>query len=114
VAFRDTLHGVAVGGDYQTPKVGADNVLATSDGGRSWTVLGTSAPAGVRYGAAWVPGTGTLVATGPAGAGLSRDGGRTWIVLDTASWNTADFASPAAGWTAGTEGRVMRWEVTAE
>ncbi|NIP79443.1 MAG: oxidoreductase, partial [Gemmatimonadetes bacterium] len=36
VAFRDTLNGVAVGGDYTDTTSAALNVLRTRDGGRSW------------------------------------------------------------------------------
>src|SRR5690606_40744263 len=51
VAFRDSLNGVAVGGDYQQRTAATLNVLRTRDGGRTWELVGASAPAGVRYGA---------------------------------------------------------------
>lgn len=108
VAFRDTLDGIAVGGDYQQPDAAAPNVLRTSDGGRTWTLVGGSAPAGVRYGVAYLPGSrGTAVAVGPTGYGITRDDGRTWAVIDTLYAFTLVLA-PGRGWVAGPKGRVVR------
>lgn len=39
VAFRDPMHGVISGGDYQKPTLGGRNVALTSDGGKHWTVV---------------------------------------------------------------------------
>ena len=36
VAFRDAIHGVVVGGDYQQAHGAIPNVALTSDGGRTW------------------------------------------------------------------------------
>ncbi len=112
VAFRDARHGLAVGGEYTHARAGGrPNVIATADGGRTWAVLGEAAPAGVRYGVAWVPGAAapTAVAVGPSGSGYSADGGRSWITVDTVAYNTVAFAGPAAGWAAGPNGRIARW-----
>ncbi len=112
VAFRDSRHGIAVGGEYTHPRAGGRaNVLASSDGGRSWRVLGEARPAGVRYGVAWVPGaaTPTAVAVGPSGSGYSVDGGRSWMPVDTVAYNTVAFAAPDAGWAAGPAGRIAHW-----
>jgi photosystem II stability/assembly factor-like uncharacterized protein len=109
IAFRDSLHGVAVGGDYTKPHESSDNVIRTRDGGRTWTIAGRSLPAGVRYGVTYVPGPGrpTLVASGPSGWGYSRDDGTTWAVLeDSLGYNTVSAAQGAVVWAAGTEGRV--------
>jgi photosystem II stability/assembly factor-like uncharacterized protein len=108
VAFRDTLHGIAVGGDYQQPAASAPNVLRTSDGGRTWVLAGTSAPAGVRYGVAYLPGGGeTALAVGPGGYGITRDDGRNWVTLDTAYAFTLALA-PYGGWLAGPSGRIVQ------
>ena len=114
VAFRDTLNGVAVGGDYRDTTSAALNVIRTSDGGRSWELVGRTEPTGVRYGVAWArePASAgrpwVLVAVGPSGTGVSRDGGARWTAVDAVGYNTATFVD-GGGWAAGVEGRVARW-----
>ncbi|UCC71565.1 MAG: oxidoreductase [Gemmatimonadota bacterium] len=111
IAFRDSLNGVAVGGDYTKPTEPGGNVIRTADGGLTWTAAASSLPAGCRYGAAHIPGTRgpALIAAGPSGWGLSPDGGASWIVIDTLGYNTI-AAAPAGGsvWVAGLEGRIAR------
>lgn len=109
IAFRDTLNGVAVGGDYRDPKGAGVNVARTHDGGRTWTLAGKSEPQGVRYGAAYTRGTGdaVLVAVGPSGWGYSHDDGATWTAIDTLGYNTIAAADREARvWVAGVEGRI--------
>jgi photosystem II stability/assembly factor-like uncharacterized protein len=111
VAFRDTLNGAAVGGNYQDPTAGASNVLRTSDGGLTWVVVGTSAPAGVRYGARYGPAGSApvLVAVGPTGFGYSKDDGAGWVAVDTLNAFTLALTARAV-WTAGPNGRVVRFD----
>lgn len=109
VAFRDARHGVAVGGNYRTPRTDDLNVLGTTDGGRTWHLMTATRPAGVRYGVVYVPGSTTLIAVGPSGSGYSNDDGATWTAIDDQAWNTVSFASPTAGWVAGPGGRIARW-----
>ncbi len=110
LAFRDSLHGVILGGDLSRPEEHTDNVALTSDGGASWRLAGRPVLAGAVYGAAYVPGspTPTLVAVGPNGADWSVDEGLTWTSADTVSYWGLDIASPAAGWLVGPDGRIVR------
>jgi photosystem II stability/assembly factor-like uncharacterized protein len=41
INFRDTLHGVIVGGDYKHPDQDGPNLALTNDGGKSWTLAST-------------------------------------------------------------------------
>jgi photosystem II stability/assembly factor-like uncharacterized protein len=108
VAFRDTLHGVAVGGDYRQRTLSEDNLLVTDDGGETWRAIAGTALPGVQYGVAHVEGS-TYVATGPPGSAYSSDDGATWTPIGHTSFNTVAFAgSLGAGWAAGVEGRIAR------
>jgi photosystem II stability/assembly factor-like uncharacterized protein len=110
VAFRDTLTGLALGGDLAAPDEYRDNVAVTRDGGRTWALAGRPSFTGAIYGSAWVPGARrpALVAVGPKGASLTLDDGGTWRALDTLSYWAVGFASPQAGWAVGPRGRITR------
>jgi photosystem II stability/assembly factor-like uncharacterized protein len=112
ITFRDENHGVAVGGDYQRRTEPHANVIRTRDGGRTWTLVGTALPHGVRYGAAYSPvasnGGRALLAVGPSGAGVSHDDGATWQALGSGVYNTLAFAPTGEAWVAGTDGRIAR------
>ena len=111
VAFRDTLSGIAVGGNYQQPTGDAPTVLATGDGGRSWTVAGVAAPAGVRYGAVALPTAGAFVAAGPSGLGFSLDDGATWTTVDTL-YAYGLYAREHTVWASGPTGWIARMDLT--
>jgi tripeptide aminopeptidase len=124
VAFRDTARGVAVGGDYQRRTEEQHNVVRTTDGGRTWTMVGAARPSGVRYGAAYSPlnlpapaggvtaataaQVRALLAVGPSGVGVSYDDGATWTPLDTTHYNTVTFAPNGDAWVAGPDGRIAK------
>ena len=106
--FRDALHGFAAGSDDST-KVPTGRVAATSDGGRTWRLIGEPAFKGTVYGMALVPGRPLmLVATGPGGAGVSMDNARTWQPLDSNNFWTVEFSSSRTGWMVGPRGRIAR------
>jgi len=109
VAFRDTLIGIAVGGNYQQPD-GEAAALITEDGGRSWTRGGAPAPVGVQYGVASLPELDVFVSAGPRGLGYSRDLGRTWTAVDTL-YAFALHARDGHVWTGGPTGWVARLDL---
>src|SRR2546421_902364 len=107
VAFRDAKHGVVVGGDYQKEKEAVDNLAITSDGGVTWTLV--KGLSGFRSVVAYVPGTTTLVAIGPAGADYSTDDGSTWSVISGPGFDTFSFVrGQRFGWAAGARGTIGR------
>jgi photosystem II stability/assembly factor-like uncharacterized protein len=110
----DSLHGVAVGGDYAKPKEPVDNVALTNDGGRSWRLAKGPLPAGYMSAVAYIPGTsgGSLVAVGLAGSARSADGGDSWAMIDTVAYNSVAFASRDVGWAVGPRGRIAKWTPT--
>lgn len=110
VAFRDELHGVVVGGDYQKEAEAVDNVAFTSDGGRTWTLA--KGLSGFRSAVVHRPGSkAEWIAVGPQGADMSIDDGKTWAPLPRAGFHTFSFApNGRAGWGAGERGAVARLE----
>ena len=110
IVFRDTLHGVALGGEIGKGNARGDYVAITSDGGRTWVLGGRPTFAGAVYGAAYIPGVAApaIVAVGPGGADLSLDEGRSWTRVDTLAYWSVGFASPRDGWAVGPRGRIMK------
>lgn len=113
LAFRDTLHGVALGGRIASAADTSNHVAVTADGGVTWVPAGRPPFAGAVFGAAFVPGTRppVLVAAGPGGLALSRDDGATWHGLSSDGYWAVGFASPRAGWAVGPRGRITRIRV---
>ncbi|MET8450788.1 oxidoreductase [Streptomyces sp. NPDC005209] len=110
LAFRDRVHGLAVGGDYRADQPSPQAAARTPDGGRSWTPAATPPPA-YRSGAAWLPHSRTAaLAVGPTGTDLTTDAGRTWRTIDTGSYDTVTCTADLSCWAAGEKGRVARLE----
>jgi len=109
VVFRDTLHGLVLGGKLGSPAEFSDNVAVTGDGGRTWRLASRPGFSGAVYGAAVVPGrAGSVVAVGPRGLAYSADDGATWTTLDTLAYWSVGFASRRLGWAVGPTGRITR------
>ena len=85
IAFRDEMHGVAVGGDYQHDKEKDGVVFLTADGGKTWAApqRGTN---GFRSAVEYV-GRDTLIATGTSGVDVSFDGGQHWHAVSGNSFH---------------------------
>ncbi len=117
VAFRDSNHGVIVGGDYQQEKAAVANVAITSDGGRTWTLVKEQGLSGFRSAVKYVPGTRrSLITVGPQGADTSADDGRSWTPLaGPAPLPGFDALSFAPGvkvaWASGKDGALARLDV---
>jgi photosystem II stability/assembly factor-like uncharacterized protein len=113
LAFADSNHGVAVGGDYKKPEQALTVVARTSDSGRLWTIPRGQGPGGYRSSVAFVPGTSgaTLVAAGPTGSDCSTDGGEGWKSLGTMGFHALGFAAPIdGGWGVGESGLIARFK----
>jgi photosystem II stability/assembly factor-like uncharacterized protein len=113
LAFRDSLRGVALGGDLGAPDAHRDNVARTGDGGRTWTLGGRPQFAGAVFGSVFLPGSNppVVVAVGPGGAALSRDDGRTWSALSSQGYWAVGAAGRSA-WMVGPRGRITRLDLS--
>lgn len=109
IAMRSDGHGIALGGVIGNDSIRTDNVALTSDGGVSWRIGGRPAMGGPVYGVALVPGAPELVvAVGPRGLDWSADGGLRWVTGDPRTHWAVAFASAAAGWAVGPDGRITK------
>jgi photosystem II stability/assembly factor-like uncharacterized protein len=75
-AFRDTMNGVIVGGDYLMDTLSTLNSFYTNDGGQTWNEPETSTR-GYRECITYLNND-TLFTCGPTGIDLSTDGGISW------------------------------------
>ncbi|MFC4050184.1 WD40/YVTN/BNR-like repeat-containing protein [Actinomadura syzygii] len=112
VAFRDSRHGIAVGGDYRPGEPSPTAAATTSDGGRTWRAADRP-PAEYRSGVVWPRFSGPVaLAVGPTGSDLTLTGGRSWTRFDAGSFDTVDCAPDGACWAAGEKGRAARLTVS--
>ena len=111
IAFADSQHGVAVGGDYSKPDQDQHNIAITSDGGRTWIEPPGSRPRGFRSAVAFMADQKIWITTGTSGSDFSSDGGRTWVGFDAGAFNAIGCISRSATWAAGPKGRIARMAI---
>ncbi|WP_431047404.1 WD40/YVTN/BNR-like repeat-containing protein [Streptomyces sp. P1-3] len=110
LAFRDSRHGIAVGGDYRAGQSSPNAAAVSGDRGATWSAAGRP-PTAYRSGVAWLPHTDSVaLAVGPTGTDLTTDGGRSWRTVDDGSYDTVDCAPDLGCWAAGERGRAARLE----
>jgi photosystem II stability/assembly factor-like uncharacterized protein len=109
MAMKDSLRGIALGGDYTRPNSKTNHLLLTNDGGKSWQKLDHSGLGGYRSGAAYVPGTANIyLAVGTNGIDISFNGGRNWQPLSATGMHAIRFApSGKTGWASGANGQII-------
>jgi photosystem II stability/assembly factor-like uncharacterized protein len=108
IAFRDSQHGIVVGGDFKKEAEAIDNAAITDSSGRSWVRI--SGLSGYRSAVAYVPALErALVAVGPSGTDISYDDGRTWTAIPGPGFHAISFAPRSrVAWGVGESGRVAR------
>jgi photosystem II stability/assembly factor-like uncharacterized protein len=123
--FWTPQRGIAVGGDYRSYADSTANVLRTTNGGRSWELLGSTAPKGLKEAvalysqnteAAPLPDDETemearllLLAVGASGSGYSADYGQSWHFMDHLPFHAVSVSGPA-GYAVGGNGLVGKFE----
>jgi photosystem II stability/assembly factor-like uncharacterized protein len=105
IAFRDTDHGVIVGGHYTKPDDTGATAAVTADGGKTWALVDPPMP--YRSAVAWAKDR--WVAVGTSGSHASLDDGKTWKRLDEERYNSVAFVPTGEGWAAGPKGRIARF-----
>jgi photosystem II stability/assembly factor-like uncharacterized protein len=111
LAFADSQHLVAAGGDYGKPADAAGNVAVTSDGGRTWAAPGGAPPNGYRSAVAFLAGRKVWIAVGTSGSDVSSDEGKSWKPFDSGAYNAIGAAAGDAVWAVGPGGRIgkLQW-----
>ncbi|MBV9156677.1 MAG: hypothetical protein JO097_10485 [Acidobacteriaceae bacterium] len=113
LAFRDDLHGEAVGGDYQKPSEAVRNSAITDDGGKNWAGPPRSALKGYRSAVTFIPGLkNTLIAVGTSGSDVSRDGGQSWDSFSSMSFNSVSAAPDGTIWAVGPHGAIGKLTIS--
>lgn len=110
IAFFDPRRGVAAGGDYQVETLRLDNLVLTTDGGKSWRAP-LRGPLGYRSAVEYLS-KAVLIATGTSATDISSDGGRTWQQLSPEGFHTIRRAK-VGKWVVltGSNGRIatVQW-----
>lgn len=112
IAFRDRLHGAAMGGVMATdnpPDSTITSIALTDDSGETWTRAPSFPLPGI-FGGTYVPETDrpVLVAVGPEGLAVTYDQAATWTVVERRSYWSVAFVNTNAGWAVGPNGRITR------
>ena len=86
------------------------NVLLSTDGGVTWTLVGNHGLPGAAYGSAFLPDapTPTWIAVGPTGSSISVDGGTSWRVFDADDYWSVAAGPGGAVWAVGPGGSVAQ------
>ena len=113
LAFADARHGIAVGGDYSKDKEDRQNIALTSDGGASWTAPRGTGPMGFRSAVTFLPARKLWIVTGTSGSDVSGDDGKTWKLFDSGAYNAMSFVPTGEGWAVGPQGRIARFQASA-
>ena len=104
IDFYDEKNGFGVGGDYTKPEIDSLNKIRTSDGGKTWQVVGNG-KLGYRSCVQYFPGGNgkKILVVGFKGIDFSSDSGNTWINLSDDSFYTVRFLNDSTAFAAGKE-----------
>ncbi|HXE85159.1 MAG TPA: hypothetical protein VN513_17670 [Gemmatimonadales bacterium] len=111
LAFRDDLHGIALGGRLLKPDDRSDSVAAvTTDGGATWTLVSRPTFSGAVYGSATLSGMpgGAYIVAGPKGLDWTGNDGSVWTSLSSAAYWAVGCTAHNVCWAVGPRGRITR------
>lgn len=107
--FYDENRGIIIGGDYTNPEGNTGNKAVTSDGGKTWKLVGEGEDPGYKSSVRYVPNSKAqeIIATGITGIHYSKDAGETWEKLSDEGFYTLRFVNDTVAYAAG-KNRVAR------
>ncbi|WP_224490984.1 WD40/YVTN/BNR-like repeat-containing protein [Robertkochia flava] len=103
IDFYDEKTGFAIGGDYTQPEQNAANKAVTTDGGKTWSLVGVGKAPGYLSCVQYIPGRKgkELVAVGFQGIWFSSDGGANFSKISDEPFYTLRFNSDSTAFAAG-------------
>lgn len=103
IDFYDEKNGFIIGGDYTNPNDNKANKATTSDGGKTWKLVGDGSGPGYKSSVRYVPNSGgeELVAVGESGISYTKDAGATWSQLSGQGFHTLRFLNDTTAYAAG-------------
>lgn len=105
IAFKDHLHGIAVGGDYSKENEGKDNIIVSKDRGMNWSLIDDY----VEFRSCVQFIDGMYIAVGPSGTSYSFNDGMTWNPIGVIGFHTLSIGnSKRSIWAAGEDGKVAK------
>lgn len=109
IDFFDELNGFAIGGDYTNPKDNSANKIRTTDGGKTWRLIGQNQSPGYRSCVQYIPNRRgkELVAVGFDGIDFSNDSGESWNHLSDEGFYAVRFLNDSVAYAAG-QGRISK------
>ncbi len=107
IAFRNALHGVAVGGNYEKPSESKMSLAFTGDGGKTW--YDGQGLSGYRSAVTYIDDR-TMIAVGTNGTDISNDRGATWKNVGSEDLNAVAAKGKNAVWAVGSKGGVFRYK----
>ena len=105
IAFRDPLHGLIAGGDYQHAEQSGANLATTDDGGKTWKLAAVQ-PQKFFSATSFVDG-GRILVVGSASSGLGGSDLRTWKWFSPHGFNAIDI-NDGVLFAVGAKGKVAK------
>lgn len=104
--FYDKKIGIAIGGDYTKPDNNQNNLIKTTNGGKTWKLLNDASHPGYRSCIQFIPNSNGkgVVAVGFKGIDISNDGGKTWKHISDQSIYTIRFINKKTAFAGGKSG----------
>ena len=101
--FYDEQQGIMIGGDYTAPEENSANKAVTSDGGKTWSLIGEGRRPGYKSSVRYIPGGEgkEIVAVGNTGISYTSDAGKTWNELSKEGFYTIRFLNDSTAYAAG-------------
>lgn len=107
LAFRDSLHGVIAGGDYQHPEQTGAHLATTEDGGKTWKLADVT-PQSFFSAISYIGGTnGGIAVVGSAASALSRDELHSWLSTNRDGFNAVE-SKQGVTYAVGAGGRIAK------